>query len=250
MIASDQLNALITASSIDELWSLHTAQMTQYGFDRLLYGYSPHLSEQSFGDPADFVLLSNHDPTYLDKFIGEKMYRRAPMVRWAKENEGAQSWSFLHHKDANGGLSDEERHVLKFNRSMGIEAGYTISFKAVSSRARGAIALTARTGMSQADADAVWASDGNDILMLNNLVHLRIMTLPYKGPRDLTKRQREVLEWVGEGKTIQDIAVILDLTPATVEKHLRLARKALNAETTAQAVLKAALQNKIFQITG
>ncbi|MFO7771946.1 MAG: LuxR family transcriptional regulator, partial [Roseovarius gahaiensis] len=34
----------------------------------------------------------------------------------------------------------------------------------------------------------------------------------------------------------------------TVEKHLRLARQALGVETTAQAVLKAALQNQMFVV--
>jgi len=64
--------------------------------------------------------------------------------------------------------------------------------------------------------------------------------------RPLTRRQREVLEWVGDGKTVQDIALLMGLTPATVEKHLRLAREALEVGTTAQAVLKASYQNQIF----
>ena len=36
------------------------------------------------------------------------------------------------------------------------------------------------------------------------------------------------------------------IDPATVEKHLRLARKVLGVETTAQAVIRAAFQNQIF----
>jgi LuxR family transcriptional regulator len=40
----------------------------------------------------------------------------------------------------------------------------------------------------------------------------------------------------------------MGLTPATIEKHLRLARDALEVETTAQAVLKASMQNQIFRI--
>ncbi len=64
--------------------------------------------------------------------------------------------------------------------------------------------------------------------------------------KSLTNRQREALEWVGDGKTTQDIATIMGLTPATIEKHLRLAREALDVETTAQAVLKASFQNQIF----
>jgi DNA-binding CsgD family transcriptional regulator len=76
------------------------------------------------------------------------------------------------------------------------------------------------------------------------------MTLPYSGARHLTRRQREVLQWVGDGKTTQDIALLIGLTPGTVEKHLRLAREALDVETTAQAVLKAAFYNQMFIIEG
>ena len=64
----------------------------------------------------------------------------------------------------------------------------------------------------------------------------------------LTKRQKEVLGWIGDGKTIQVTAILLGLTPATVEKHLRLARRALDVETTAQAVLRANFHNQIFLV--
>ena len=101
--------------------------------------------------------------------------------------------------------------------------------------------------MSQEDIDAVWAEHGDDIKLMNDIAHLKILTLPYKAPnRSLTPRQLEALEWVGDGKTMQDIAVLMGLTAATVEKHLRLAREALAVETTAQAVLKAAFANQMF----
>ena len=74
------------------------------------------------------------------------------------------------------------------------------------------------------------------------------MSLPYEHPRRaLTERQREVLEWVGDGKTIQDIATLMNRKPATVEKHLRLARESLNVETTAQALLKASFLKQIYK---
>ncbi|MDA3856802.1 MAG: helix-turn-helix transcriptional regulator, partial [Roseovarius sp.] len=148
---------------------------------------------------------------------------------------------------ASGTMSPEEQKVYAFNRTQNISAGYSISFKSLSPRTKGAIALTARPGLSQCDVDDMWDRDGESILALNNLTHLRILSLPYAAPgRGLTARQREVLGWVGDGKTVQDIALLIGLTPATVEKHLRLARAALNVETTAQAVLKAAFQNQIF----
>jgi len=72
-------------------------------------------------------------------------------------------------------------------------------------------------------------------------------SLPFPAAlRQLSKRQREVLEWVSDGKTTKDTATILGLTSATVEKHLRKAREALQVDTTAQAVMKASLQRQLF----
>jgi LuxR family transcriptional regulator len=241
------LHYLSNCQSMETLWEAHTEKMGEYGFDRIIYGFTRYRSSTSLGDPEDFILLTNHDTAYTDVFIGENHYNQAPMVRWALENEGAGSWAMLAAMQRSKTLTAPERRVLDFNYSMDVKAGYTISFKSVSARSKGAIALTAQRGMTQADIDAVWDEHGRDIHLMNNVAHLKILTLPYSAPnRGLTKRQREALEWVGDGKTMQDIAIIMGLTSATVEKHLRLAREALAVETTAQAVLKAAFANQMF----
>jgi LuxR family transcriptional regulator len=221
--------------------------MAQFGFDRLLYGFTRFRTATSLGDPDDFIVLSNIDTDYVNAFINDGLYRSAPMVRWSLANDGAASWTVLRMMMESGTVTDDEKRILEFNAQHKITAGYSISFRSLSDRAKGAIALIAEDGTSQDEVDRLWASSGELIQLMNNIVHLKILTLPYTPPHQtLTKRQREVLEWVGGGKTMQDIATIMGLTPATVEKHLRLAREALNVDTTAQAVLKAALQNQMF----
>ncbi len=243
------LDQLVQAQSAEALWNLHTEKMASYGFDRILYGFSHFISAQGFGDPDDFVLLTNHDSLYIDGFVGQDLYRHAPMVRWARMNDGACSWQYLLDQIGHGTLSEREKEVLQFNQSHGVTAGYSISFKAITSRSKGAIALTARAGMTQSDADEVWTEYGDDIILMNNIVHLKILTMPHLARgRKLTRRQQEALEWVGDGKTTQDIAMLMGLTPPTVEKHLRLAREALSVETTAQAVLKATFHNQMFVV--
>lgn len=243
----EYLHFLSNCKTIEALWEAHTDRMDDYGFDRLIYGFTRYHSGTSLGDPEDFILLTNHDKPYTDVFLGERHYIQAPMVNWAINNAGACSWGILAQMQSTKTLTDAERRVLAFNYSMGVTAGYTISFKSVSARSKGAIALTAKRGISQDDIDAVWAEHGPDILLMNNIAHLKILTLPHTTPaRSLTKRQREALEWVGDGKTMQDTALLMGLTSATVEKHLRLAREALAVETTAQAVLKAAFANQMF----
>lgn len=245
------LHFLANCQSIEELWAKHTEKMAEYGFDRLIYGFTRYRSHTSLGDPGDFVILTNQSPNYMDVFIGEGHYMHAPMVKWALANEGACSWGILADMYREQVLSPAEQRVLDFNNSMDVRVGYTISFRSVSARSKGAIALTAKDGMTQDEVDQIWAEHGRDIHLMNNVAHLKILTLPYDHPgRSLTKRQREALEWVGDGKTMQDIAILMGLTSATVEKHLRLARESLSVETTAQAVLKAAFANQMFILEG
>ncbi len=243
----DHLMAVIDSRSLEELWNRHVSKMAEYGFDRLIYGYTRYRTETSLGDPDDFVILTNHDRKYMDFFLDRDLLMHAPMVRWALENDGAQSWRMIYEMEREEQLSVQARRILEFNRDMGVTAGYSISFKPVTARTKGAIGLTGLAGVSQDEIDAVWAEHGDDITLMNNVAHLKIMTLPFATPtRALTKRQREALEWVGDGKNSHDIALLMGLTVPTVEKHLRLAREALSVETTAQAVLKAAFANQMF----
>ena len=241
----DFIESVTQAETIEELWAIHCDAMATFGFPRLLYGLTQSRTRGNFGPRDDFLILTNLDESYTKPFVDEGLYLRAPMVRWAAENTGACSWSWIaNNPDA---LTAEEQKIVGFNLEHGVKAGYTISFRDISARSIGAIALIAEPDNDQQAVDEVWDRTGREIIAMNNVVHLKIMNLPYAVARKtLTPRQREALEWVGDGKTTQDIATIMGLTPATVEKHLRLAREALDVETTAQAVLKAAFQNQIF----
>lgn len=247
MTLTDALEPIIDAGSIQEIWTLHTECMARYGFDRLLYGFTRFRTSNSFGAAEDLLVLSNHDDEYLDVFVRTGMYHHAPMVKWATENEGACSWRLVEQMAETQTMTETERKIMEYNVKMGVRAGYSISFRDVSVRSKGAIGLCANRDLRQSDVDEIWKEHGRDITVINNVTHLRITSMPFASSRRaLTPRQREVLEWVGDGKTTQDIATIMGLTSATVEKHLRLAREALDVDTTAQAVLKASFQNQIF----
>jgi DNA-binding CsgD family transcriptional regulator len=236
---------MLEARSVPEVWQLYLDEVADYGFTRALYAYS--LDQQ--GDPygLDHALyLSNHDSAYLDTFIGKGLYRDAPMVRWVAENVGAQSWAKVAEAYAAGKLSLAERRIVEFNRTMGVIAGISISFKDVSTRAKGGIGLVGAPGMTQDEVDRVFETSRRHVIALSTLLHLKVANLPQRVPSSLTQRQREALEWVAEGKTTQDIALLMGISTAMVEKHLRLAREALDVDTTAHAVAKASRLHQIF----
>lgn len=56
----------------------------------------------------------------------------------------------------------------------------------------------------------------------------------------LTRREADVLGWLACGKTDKDIAMLLDLSPRTVHKHLEHIYAKLGVETRTAAVMRAA----------
>ncbi|RMD94383.1 MAG: LuxR family transcriptional regulator [Alphaproteobacteria bacterium] len=246
------MDRMLKCTTVEDAWSMHTARMAEYGFDRIFYAFTRFRSFGDFGDIQDALILSNHDRAYLDVFLGKGLYKYAPMVRWVSgSSQMWTSWSFADAMRNSPNLSPGEREVLRLNEKFGIIAGYSLRFLETSARNTSGMGLCAQRGMSQSDIDAVWEEYREEIILLCNLFHLKVSTLPHTGQRPpLTDRQREVLQWVADGKTVQETAIIMGLTPQAIEKHLRNARKALDVETTAQAVAKAAAMNQFYLLRG
>lgn len=243
----ETLDRMVSATTVSAVWAEHVAAMAVFGFDRLFYGFTRQHTPQGLGPRDEMLVLSNHDEAYLGPYLAEEKYVYGPMTAWARQNVGAMSWSWINENKHR--LSDKQLAVLDFNLSHGVIAGYTISFRDAVTRNKGAIALTAQVEIPQHDIEAVWNEFSSEINVVNQTAHLRYTSLPWPGNQSgLSPRQREVLEWVGDGKTIADTATIMGLKAATVEKHLKKAREALKVETTAQAVMKAAQSNQIFVV--
>ncbi|TMV68101.1 LuxR family transcriptional regulator [Thioclava sp. BHET1] len=259
---SELFSLMLEAETIDRIWELYLQGIGEFGFVKSMYSYT-HFRNVDPDQLEDVLFLSNHDKDYLDVFLGQGLYKHGPMVRWSLRNIGAQSWRIVHEAYEAGNLSPDERHVYEFNRKMGVSVGFSISFDNMSARAKGSVGIVTPPEVTQDEADALWQKHSRPLYNLSLLMHLKASNLPkpagyvtnlpqgLAAPQPhvsptLTARQREALEWVAEGKTSQDIAVLMQISTAMVEKHLRLAREVLDVETTSHAVAKATLLNKIF----
>lgn len=236
------------ARDIDRLWALATGHFAGLGFARCNYGVTRFRQGQSIGNPEDRLFLTTLDEDYVRHYLSNGFFARTPLFRWADRNEGACTWAWVQRALEAGELSADEAETVRQNAARGITAGITVAFPQTSARSKGALGLIANPGLGHAEVEAIWAASRDSILAVAHLLHLAVLQHPIglRG-RGLTARQREVLEWVADGKTTQDTALVMGVTPAMVEKHLRLAREALAVDTTAQAVAKALLLNLIFQ---
>ncbi len=242
------LNRIAAAPSIDATWDIATAYFGDLGFKRVNYGFTRFRHLKTIGDPDDALFLSTCDADYVKRYFQGGFYAKTPVFRWAERSSGACTWTWVKEAFEAGRLSAEEAEAVRQNAAMGVTAGMSVSFPEASSRSKGALGLIADPGLTHADVDAIYASRKEEILSVANMMHLTIVHLPQLSRhRALSPRQREALEWVADGKTTQDVALLMGVSPAMVEKHLRLAREALAVETTAQAVAKGALLNMIFQ---
>lgn len=55
----------------------------------------------------------------------------------------------------------------------------------------------------------------------------------------ITRREREVLHWVSQGRTKNEIAEILELSESSVKRHCENIFRKLESKTLASAVAKA-----------
>lgn len=241
------LGKVAQAASVDAVWGLVVPYYRELGFSRVNYTYSRFLTKNSIGDPDDALFLTTNSPEYVKTYLRDGFYSKTPLFRWALNNEGACTWRWVHEAYEAGKLTPTEADAVRTNMAMGVVAGITISFYSAIARSKAGLGLIADVGLTHDDVDRIWADAGAEITSVANMMHLKISQLPQEnGRRALTGRQREALGWVADGKTSQDIATIMGVSVAMVEKHLRLAREALDVETTAQAVAKATLLNQIL----
>jgi LuxR family transcriptional regulator len=244
----DLLIRIAEADCIDTAWQLATGFFAGLGFARVNYGFTRFRHQKTIGDPDDALFLTTCDADYAQRYFRGGFYAKTPVFRWAERTSGSCTWAWVKEAFEAGRLSAEESEAVRLNASMGVTAGISISFPEASARAKGAMGLIADPGLTTEDVERIWAERQSEIEAVAHMMHLKIIHLPQLSrSRALSPRQREALEWVADGKTTQDVALLMGVSPAMVEKHLRLAREALAVETTAQAVAKGALLNMIFQ---
>jgi DNA-binding CsgD family transcriptional regulator len=241
------ITKIAEAQSAEAAWAHATGYFAGLGFSRVNYGFTRFHHDKTIGDPEDALFLTTLGDDYAQRYFSGGFYARTPVFRWAEKNIGACTWSWVKEAMDQGRLTADEMAVVRQNAHLGIVAGISVSFPPATSRTKGALGLIADIGLGHVEVDRIFLAERDAILAVAHSLNLKMMLMPQATRRRaLTLRQREALEWVADGKTMQDVALLMGVTAAMVEKHLRLARAALSVETTAQAVAKGAMLNMLF----
>ncbi|RJE81625.1 LuxR family transcriptional regulator [Paracoccus sp. JM45] len=240
---TDFVSALVQSSNVANARDVFLQAASDAGFAHAFYAGRFMLTVPRSLVRESPVTFSNLPQALIDDSQNLYGLERDGWVDWVLRNDGDISG-----RDLINTIGEERSPSLAMGVKHGLHAVQIISLRNTAMHSVGAVILVPGKDVSHDDLADLWVEQGDHMRLLSQILHLRIATLPREtAPVSLTSRQREVLSWRSAGKTVNEIGTILGITPATVEKHMRLAREALGVESTPQAVLKAHVMHQLFE---
>ena len=185
-----------------------------------------------FGYPAEIVA------TYLDPQIMES----DPIPDYVMAVGHVMSWQ---QAIADQKLSDKHRNYVKLTRSLGFVDGVAVPLFGPNSR-NSYFSMNFGRKMAPDDEAVV-----RPLVGLAQSCHRRICAIINRTDEPeppLSERESEVLYWISRGKSNSDMAVILDISKATVDSYIRRLFKKLQVNDRVSAVI-VGLSNSLIRLT-
>lgn len=192
------------------------------GFDNFLY-LSLHASSAE--------MMSNLPTGWQQRYLVEDWSLSDPVVRAGRRCMRAFTWS-LDQFQADGRRCREDQ--LLAAREHGLICGLSVPIRI----GFGHLAMFSFTAREQERLAGQHVDDlvaATAIAQLHCCLRGKATRKPCRTVSGLTPKQTVCLRWTAEGKTMQDIATMEEITYSTVVFHLNSARRVLDAGTLPQA---------------
>jgi LuxR family transcriptional regulator, activator of conjugal transfer of Ti plasmids len=200
---------------------------------RLCFRWFAYLSF-SDGEPT---LISSYPTSWTRRYFANGYEQIDPVVLRAKRDKKLFAWSGTEPEKP---MSRKQRHFFDEAAEFGIRTGVTVPIRGGFDR------IAAFTFATEEHGEALdrLINESADILQLVGLYfHTHALArLTQKSLRPsplLSQRERQCLAWSARGKTMEEIANIIGISPRTVVFHLDNARRKLDASSLAQCVATA-----------
>jgi LuxR family quorum sensing-dependent transcriptional regulator len=220
--AFDLIAGLDRMPDVDAVVAGVSGVVARYGITRLLFAGLPEAHFERA------VLASRWPAEFFDLYVRNDYIRFDPIARRCRRSSQPFEWTAAdYYHDPEPRTAELMRRAANF----GIERGFIVpintpdGFEACVSMSGVHLDLTGRT---------------------KPLIHLvalygyeRVRRLAARKPpvmRQLTPREREVLQWVARGKCAWEIGEILNIGKRTVDEHSATAMRKLGAVTRTHAV--------------
>ena len=188
------------------------------------------------GGDGDPTVVTSYPKSWVDRYCEERYQNIDPVLRQARTLGPVFVWDA---SDAATTRSMTERRFIDEALSFNIRMGVTVPIAAGYGRF-GAFTLAADDRSPAIDRLTENSKDLLQIMGFAYHAHVKARMSDQVGLDEdnavLTFRERQCLGWASLGKTMQEMATILRVTPRVVKFHLDNGRRKLGASTLPHAV--------------
>jgi LuxR family transcriptional regulator, quorum-sensing system regulator BjaR1 len=214
-----------------------TEEMRWFGYDHVTCWTLPPPGHSA----EDGVMMNTRPPAYVERYFERNYTERDPVLK----NLGRSGGVLLSWKDvrAMNSLTREESNLIDEASEFSMHNGLVLPVACLS----GAHSLFCPCG--DRPNDSAEARQAIAVIGTMALATLRRATLDRlrddPDHRPLTPREREVLQWVSQGKSDDEIADILSISASTVLRHVQNAKRKLDAYKRTSAIIAALRRGEI-----
>ena len=217
----------------DDIATLLFAEAEQFGFSGLAMAWMPR---PDVPEKARFQLVSLPSE-YFQRYAENHYERDSAIVRHMKTTTSPFRWDEV---KVDVEAQPIARKILQEAGDFGMRWGWTIPIYA-SQRLTGFVTTSAPAVL-----DAGFDIDQLHLMTL--CAHSRIADLQLSaeaGTPMLSAREREVVSWLATGKTADDVACILGISPRTVHAHIAAAGHKFGTSNSTHTVVEAIRRKQI-----
>ncbi|MDP2002039.1 MAG: autoinducer binding domain-containing protein [Desulfurivibrionaceae bacterium] len=218
------IHSLISCSDVDQFKQLANSFMEFIGFNHMIFGMP---GPDSFGGRSVRDLNISYPKEWVDLYQANEFWRIDPVVLAVMESCSVLHWTDIYKR------FPPEKKFLRLAGDFGLKHGYSCLMRGRTGHSWSIISIA---GDFKKHTDIV-----NYVLArVAPHFHLALSELKSTGEatklQSLTKKEKEVLCWLHQGKTSWEISIILKVSEATVNFHVKNIKTKLNAVNRSQAV--------------
>lgn len=228
------------ADNAEEVYQRFLKIITAYGYDRMTYTLLT--DSHSLNLKRQHGLVTNYPAEWMDYYIKNNYMAIDPVVIAAQQASAPFFWEDLKSRTD---LPDGSLRILDEAAEVGVRDGICASFAGRGGELTG-VGLARSQGTGQADKDYALMAD---LFLLSAFFHEKLIGfLSSKAIPPITAKERDILSWAAEGKTDEEIALLLRLSVHTVRWHWKNIFEKLGVRGRVNCITKSLLMGIIEPI--